>query len=192
MNTVNLVGKLVKDPELHYSPKALAKTSILLSVDSKNLLKKAPNLIMCIACGDIAEEIAEGFDEGSRIGVVGELQAGYIKVNGKNFYKMQVFVESVTKIDSEEETREIKEKRKRAGIGVVSDTSGAFGVSGPTQENSKSVQNTESSTIQNNSNTPIRDSKPTQAPPQAISQREGKPQGNLLKNLSYGMRKKPE
>lgn len=190
MNTVNLVGKLAKDPELSYSPKALAKTSILLSVDSKNPFKKAPNLIMCIACGDVAEEIAEGFDEGSRIGVVGELQAGYIKVDGKNFYKMQVFVERVTKIDSEEETREIKDKRKRAGLGVVSDTSGASGVSGETQENSKSAQNTESSIIQDSSNM-TENFKTTQAPAQASSQ-ERERKGNLLKNLSDGMRKKTE
>ena len=191
MNTVNLVGKLAKDPELHYSPKALAKTSILLSVDSNNPSRKAPNLVMCVAYGNVAEEIAEGFDEGSRIGVVGELQAGYIKVNEKNFYKMQVLVERVTRIDSEEEIREIKEKRRRAGIGVVSDISGVSNTSGPTQENSKTAQNTESSTIQDSSNASVRDSKPTQAPTQARSQ-ERERKGNLLKNLSDGMRKKPE
>lgn len=191
MNTVNLVGKLTKDPELHYSPKALAKTSILLSVDSNNPSRKAPNLVMCVAYGSVAEEIAEGFDEGSRIGVVGELQAGYIKVDGKSFYKMQVLVERVTKIDSEEEVREIKEKRRRAGIGVISDISEGSSASGPTQENSKKAQNTEYSTIQDNSNASVRDSKSTQAPTQASSQkRENK--GSLLRNLSDGMRKKPE
>ncbi len=190
MNTVNLVGKLAKDPELHYSPKALAKTSILLSVDSNNPLKKAPNLIMCVACGDVAEKIAEGFDEGSRIGVVGELQAGYIKVNEKNFYKMQVLVEKVTKIDSEEEIREIKEKRKRAGLGVISGISGASSTSGATQENSQSAQNTESSIIQDSSNM-TENFKTTQAPAQASSQ-ERERKGNLLKNLSENMRKKPE
>lgn len=191
MNTVNLVGKLAKDPELHYSPKALAKTSILLSVDSNNPSRKAPNLVMCVAYDGVAEEIAEDFDEGNRIGVVGELQAGYIKVDGKNFYKMQVFVERVMKIDSEEEIREIKEKRKRAGLGVVSDASGVSSTSGAVQENSKSAQNTESSTIQNNSNASVRDSKTTQAPAQANSQ-ERERKGNLLKTLSKGMRKKPE
>lgn len=190
MNTVNLVGKLAKDPELHYSPKALAKTSILLSVASNNPSKKAPNLVMCVAYGSVAEEIAEGFDEGSRIGVVGELQAGYIKVNEKNFYKMQVLVEKVTKIDSEEEIREIKEKRRRTGLGVVSDTSGGSSTSGATQENSKSAQNTESSTIQDSSNM-TGNFKPTQAPAQASSQ-EIERKENLLKNLSDGMRKKPE
>ena len=191
MNTVNLVGKLAKDPELHYSPKALAKTSILLSVGSNNPSRKAPNLVMCVAYGSVAEEIAEGFDEGSRIGVVGELQAGYIKVNEKNFYKMQVLVEKVTKIDSEEEIREIKEKRRRAGLGVVSDTSRVSSTSGATQENSKKAQNTESSTTQNNSNI-TKDSKPVQAPAQANSQKERENKGNLLKNLSDGMRKKTE
>lgn len=191
MNTVNLVGKLAKDPELHYSPKALAKTSILLSVGSNNPSRKAPNLVMCVAYGSVAEEIAEGFDEGSRIGVVGELQAGYIKVDGKNFYKMQVLVEKVTKIDSEEEIREIKEKRRRAGIGVVSDISGVSSVSGPTQENSKKAQNTESSTIQDSSNM-TGNFKTTQAQLQAIIQRERERRENILKNLSEVMRKKPE
>lgn len=190
MNTVNLVGKLAKDPELNYSPKALAKTSILLSVDSNNPSRKAPNLVMCVAYGSVAEEIAEDFDEGSRIGVVGELQAGYIKVSEKNFYKMQVLVEKVTKIDSEEETREIKEKRRRAGLGVVSDTSGVSSTSGATQENSQSAQNTESSTIQDSSNM-TENFKTTQAPAQANSQ-ERERKGNLLKNLSENMRKKPE
>lgn len=104
---------------------------------------------------------------------------------------MQVLVEKVTKIDSEEEIREIKEKRRRAGLGVVSDTSRVSSTSGATQENSKSVQKTESNITQNDSNT-VRDSKPTQAPAQANSQKERENKGNLLKNLSEVMRKKPE
>lgn len=111
MNVVTLMGRLSKDPELRYSPQGMANTRITLAVDrgynqQKRQEAEAQNqptadFINCVAFGRTAELIANYFNKGNRIGLVGRIQTGsYNKQDGTRVYTTDVLVSSVEFIES--------------------------------------------------------------------------------------------
>lgn len=110
MNVVTLMGRLSKDPELRYSPQGMANARITVAVDrgynqQKRQEAEAQNqptadFINCVAFGKTAELIANYFNKGQRIGVVGRIQTGsYDKQDGTRVYTTDVFVSSVEFIE---------------------------------------------------------------------------------------------
>lgn len=111
MNVVTLMGRLSKDPELRYSPSGMASTRITVAVDrglSKEKRQEAEaqnqptaDFINCVAFGKTAELIANYFNKGQRIGIVGRIQTGsYNKQDGTRVYTTDVLVSSVEFIES--------------------------------------------------------------------------------------------
>ena len=70
MNTVNLIGRLTKDPELKYTSNRKGNTRFTLAV-SRN--KDETDFINCVAWEKTAENIAEYFKKGSQIAVQGAM-----------------------------------------------------------------------------------------------------------------------
>ena len=111
MNVVTLMGRLSKDPELRYTPQGMASTRITVAVDrgynqQKRQEAEAQNqptadFINCVAFGKTAELIANYFNKGQRIGVVGKIQTGsYNKQDGTRVYTTDVLVTSVEFIET--------------------------------------------------------------------------------------------
>lgn len=111
MNVVTLIGRLSKDPELRYSPTGTANTKITVAVDRGYNQQKRQEIeaqnqptadfINCVAFGKTAELIANYFNKGNRIGVVGRIQTGsYNKQDGTRVYTTEVLVSSVEFIES--------------------------------------------------------------------------------------------
>ncbi len=78
LNTVNVMGRLTKDPELRYTTSGTAVTSFTLAVErdfsSKDGGEKQVDFIDCIAWRHTAEFMANYFSKGRMAVVSGRLQ----------------------------------------------------------------------------------------------------------------------
>lgn len=115
MNSVNLVGRLVRDPELRYTNGNNAYVRFTLAVDrrlSKEKRQEAEaknqptaDFISCVAWGKTAETIANYLSKGSQIGIDGKIQTGsYEKDDGTRVYTTDVLVTGMTFVGNRNST----------------------------------------------------------------------------------------
>lgn len=97
MNNVNLVGRLVREPELKYGKdgKAILKTSIAV-----NRNKEQTDFINIVAFGKTAELIAEYHNKGDLIALSGAIWTGSYEKEGVKVYTFEVCVNQVTFVKS--------------------------------------------------------------------------------------------
>lgn len=110
MNSVNLIGRLVRDPELKYTQSGLAVLRFTVAVDrklSKDKREEAErnnqptaDFISCTAFGKTAEVIANYHSKGSQIAVEGRIQTGSYEKDGRTIYTTDVLVNSITFVGS--------------------------------------------------------------------------------------------
>ena len=78
MNTVQLIGRLTRDPELRYTPAGTATCTIRLAVPRRKRnggdTDPGPVYIDVVTFGAQAEAIAEYMAQGRRVGVTGRLE----------------------------------------------------------------------------------------------------------------------
>lgn len=98
MNTINLIGRLTKDPELRYSQSGVAICTFTLAVNrdftNQNGEREA-DFIQCKAFKKTAENLANYQQKGSQIGVVGRLQTGSYEKDGQRVYTTDVMVDRI-------------------------------------------------------------------------------------------------
>lgn len=99
MNTVNLIGRLTKDPELKYTPSGMAicKFTVAVNRDFTNQSgEREADFINCTAFKKTAENLSNYQTKGSQIGVVGRIQTGSFEgQDGKRVYTTDVIVDRV-------------------------------------------------------------------------------------------------
>lgn len=110
MNSVNLIGRLVREPELKYTQSGLAVLRFTVAVDRKLSKDKrdeaernnqpTADFISCTAFGKAAEVIANYHSKGSQIGVEGRIQTGSYEKDGRRIYTTDVLVNSITFVGS--------------------------------------------------------------------------------------------
>lgn len=110
MNSVNLIGRLVREPELKYTQSGFAVLRFTVAVDrklSKDKREEAQannqptaDFISCTAFGKAAEAIANYHSKGSQIGVEGRIQTGSYEKDGRRIYTTDVLVNSITFVGS--------------------------------------------------------------------------------------------
>ena len=110
MISVNLIGRLVRDPELKYSQSGMAILRFTVAVDrklSKDKRQEAQannqptaDFISCTAFGKTAEVIANYHSKGSQIAVEGRIQTGSYEKDGRKIYTTDVLVNSITFVGS--------------------------------------------------------------------------------------------
>ena len=120
MNTVNLIGRLTKDPEeatIKSKDGDLLKVSFTLAVDRN---KDEADFIRCYAFGKTAETIADYTGKGVRIGVTGHIRTGSYedKETKKTVFTTDVIVDRFdfadAPLDAEEEEPPKQKGRSRA------------------------------------------------------------------------------
>lgn len=89
MNSVNLLGRLTKDPET-YEPKTkdgvlIAKFTLAVNRDAENA-----DFIRCTTFGKTAETAAKYLRKGVMIGVSGRIQTGSYEKDGQTIYTTEV------------------------------------------------------------------------------------------------------
>lgn len=103
MNSVQLVGRLTKDPEVRYTDGGASIARFTVAVDRryKKEGEQTADFIGCIAFGKTAEFIEKYFKKGNSIGLNGRIQTGsYHNKDGQTVYTTDVVVENVEFVGS--------------------------------------------------------------------------------------------
>lgn len=104
MNQCQLMGRLVRDPELKYTPQGTAVTSFTLAVDRRFNREKA-DFIDVVAWRQTAEFISKHFQKGTRIAVVGSIQTRTWEDNeGRKRKAVEIVADSVYFADAKKES----------------------------------------------------------------------------------------
>ena len=97
MNSVQLVGRLTRDPEVRYTDGGSTIARFSLAVDRRYKSENGPTADFphCVAFGKTAEFIEKYFRKGMRMGCQGRIQTGsYTNNDGQKVYTTDVVVES--------------------------------------------------------------------------------------------------
>ena len=110
MNSVQLTGRLTRDPEVRYTDGGLSIARFTLAVNRRFKQENGPDadFIRCIAFGKTAEFIEKYFSKGRKMDLNGRIQTGsYQNQDGATVYTTDIIVENV----------EFGESRSAAGNG---------------------------------------------------------------------------
>lgn len=105
MNNVQLIGRLTKDVELRYfqgaqGHQAVARFTVAVDRMPKADGTREADFITCSCFGKRGEVIAEHFQKGSKIGLVGRIRTGsYVNQQGATVYTTEVEVTDLDFID---------------------------------------------------------------------------------------------
>lgn len=108
MNNVNLIGRLVRDPETRYAQgdQGTAITSFTLAVDRRVKREGQPtaDYIRIVAFGKTAEFAGKYYHKGLRVGVTGHIQTGsYKDREGRMVYTTDVIADSLDFADGKQD-----------------------------------------------------------------------------------------
>ena len=95
MNSVQLLGRLTKDPELKYEASGNAYCKFTLAIN-RAFKKDETDFINCTAFGKAAETIAEYVRKGDQFAVTGRIQVDVYESNGEKRYSTSVMVDGFT------------------------------------------------------------------------------------------------
>lgn len=100
MNSVQLLGRLARDPEVRYTagdnPTAVARFTVACNRKYKKNAEQEADFISCMAFGKTAEFIERYFNKGSSIALNGRIQTGsYTNKDGAKVYTTDVVVDSL-------------------------------------------------------------------------------------------------
>lgn len=103
MNSVQLVGRLTKDPDVRYTDSGLSIARFSLAVDRRFKSDSGPTADFpnCVSFGKTAEFIEKYFHKGMKIGLQGRIQTGsYTDNDGNKRYTTDVVVENCEFVES--------------------------------------------------------------------------------------------
>ena len=103
MNSVQLVGRLTRDPEMRYTDGGSSIARFSLAVDRRYKSENGPTADFpnCVAFGRTAEFIEKYFRKGMRMGCQGRIQTGsYTNNDGQKVSTTDVAVESCEFVES--------------------------------------------------------------------------------------------
>lgn len=102
MNSVQLVGRFTKDPDIKYSNggATIARFSIAVNRRFKQEGQPDADFISCVAFGKTAEFIEKFFHKGNAIGLQGRIQTGSYDKDGTKVYTTDVVVENCEFVES--------------------------------------------------------------------------------------------
>ena len=104
MNTVQLIGRLTKVPELKYTQSGIATTSFTLAVNrnfTNSQGEREADFIMCTAWRKTAELVCQYLNKGSMVGINGRIQTrNYENQQGQRVYVTEAIVDELTFVES--------------------------------------------------------------------------------------------
>lgn len=118
MNTVNLIGNIVANPELKGQNSNVVNFRIAVQRQFKNKQTNEyeTDFINCVAFGKTAEIIANNFTKGNKIGVTGSIQTGsYENKQGQKVFTTDVAVNNVTFIDRKNNNQSNSRPQQQSG-----------------------------------------------------------------------------
>lgn len=103
MNKVQLVGRMIKEPDLKQTQAQKPYCAFTVAVDRKfkdaNGQRQA-DFITCVAWNQTANFIAKYFHKGNRIGIAGSIQTRSYEKDGQKVFITEVVVEEAEFVES--------------------------------------------------------------------------------------------
>jgi single-strand DNA-binding protein len=126
MNSVSLIGRISRDPEVRYtnSENAMAIAKFTLAVDRRfNKEQQSADFISCVAFGKTAEHIEKYWRKGMKMGATGRIQTGsYTNRDGQKVYTTDVVIEQVEFCESKgQQTAPARNDGKQPGNDPLAD-----------------------------------------------------------------------
>ncbi|MBM6506663.1 MULTISPECIES: single-stranded DNA-binding protein [Staphylococcus] len=118
MNTVNLIGNIVANPELKGQNSNVVNFRIAVQRQFKNKQTNEyeTDFINCVAFGKTAEIIANNFTKSNKIGVTGSIQTGsYENKQGQKVFTTDVAVNNVTFIERKNNNQSNNQPQQQSG-----------------------------------------------------------------------------
>ena len=107
MNSVALIGRLTRDPELRYTANNFPMCSFTLAIDRQGKEEKKTNFIPVKVLGKTAENVAKFLFKGKLAGVEGEIQTdSYEAKDGSKRYTWEVLAYRVEFLERKEKNPE--------------------------------------------------------------------------------------
>lgn len=103
MNSVQLVGRFTRDPDVRYTDGGSTVARFTLAVDRRYRKDggEDADFISCVAFGKTAEFLEKYFRKGQRVGLNGRIQTGsYTNQEGIKVYTTDVIAENVEFVES--------------------------------------------------------------------------------------------
>ena len=113
MNSVQLIGRLTRDPDIRYtdSGSSIARFSIAVDRRFKQEGSDTADFINCVAFGKTADFIEKFFNKGKKIALIGRIQTGsYTNNDGAKVYTTDVIAEQVEFVESKSSVNEVTGK----------------------------------------------------------------------------------
>lgn len=121
MNSVNLVGRIVKDADLKYTQTGNAVATFTLAVNrtfTNAQGEKEADFINCVVWRKSAENVANYTQKGSLVGVTGRIQTrSYDNDAGTRIYVTEVVAENVQFLDSKKDGEQRQSNNQRQASG---------------------------------------------------------------------------
>ena len=117
MNNVNLIGRLVKNPELRYNKSNIAIASFTIAINRQFKNENGEyetDFIFCKAFNKRAETISKYCKKGDLIGIEGSIRTGSYEKDDKKHYTTEISVNSVHFLSNNTNSQE-KEKQAETG-----------------------------------------------------------------------------
>lgn len=103
MNTVILIGRLTKKPELEYTAGNTPVTKFSIAVDRRKK-EDGADFIRITVYGKQAESICRYMDKGRQVAVSGRIQTGSYEKDGRTIYTTDIVGDHVEFLGSAERT----------------------------------------------------------------------------------------
>lgn len=103
MNSVQLVGRLTREPDVRYTDGGSTVAHFTVAVDRrfKREGEDSADFVSCVAWGKTAEFLEKYFRKGQRIGLNGRIKTGsYTNQEGNKVYTTDVVTENVEFVES--------------------------------------------------------------------------------------------
>lgn len=103
MNSVQLIGRLTRDPEVRYTDGGMSIARFSIAVDRRFKQDGGENadFINCVAFGKTGEFVEKYFVKGKKIALTGRIQTGsYTNKDGAKVFTTDVVAETVEFVES--------------------------------------------------------------------------------------------
>lgn len=114
MNVVNVIGRLVADPEIKYANNGNGICKFKVAVDRRYKKEGEPtaDFIPCTAFAKTAEFIEKYFHKGNKIALTGSIQTGsYTNNDNQKVYTTEIIVDGVEFVESKQQGEQKPEQK---------------------------------------------------------------------------------
>ena len=116
MNSVNLIGRLVADPQVLITrdDKKIAKFSLAVKRIDRNNANEV-DFINCFTVGKNAENVEKYLRKGSQVGATGQIRTNKYQKNNETRYSFEIFLEKIYFISQKNEEKKLKNEKNNSG-----------------------------------------------------------------------------